>query len=208
MEAAQEISTDLLTTSIADGTIAIAVFTAVLAIATIALMVFTGKLWRATNRLVKGADDTARRQLRAYVTVDKAQIAGLGDGQVPVAHLIIKNAGQTPAYKLTGIGCIATGISWETLLPPSTQNGPLEMTHSSLGPGCIADQFHSAPRKLNPGDMDALLDGSTTIFVYGEIHYRDTFDVEHFIEYRFQVGGTVGIRGNQLAICQEGNHET
>ena len=192
---------------IAIGTIGIAVFTFFLAGVTGGLAVFTFKLWKSTNQLVIGAEKTAQKQLRAYVMIDKAQIVGLGDGQTPVAHLVIKNAGQTPAYHLTGIGGIAMGISWEAL-QPSTQNGPLQMTHASLGPNCITEQFYPAPRQLHCGENADLLNGSKTIFVYGEMHYRDTFDIDHFIEYRFQVGGSVGIRGNQLAICQEGNDET
>ena len=113
---------------------------------------------------------------------------------------------QTPAYKLTGTGGIAKGASWEAL--PPGQDGPLEMTQSGLGPGCISEQFHSAPRQLHPGEMNTLLDGSHAIFVSGEMNYIDTFDEPHLIKYRFQVGGSVGIRGQRLTICPEGNRET
>lgn len=180
--------------------------TGTLCFITLVLAGFTGWLWHATKSLVLGADDTAKRQLRAYVTIEKAMITGLDDGDVPTATLVIKNAGQTPAHKLEGMGGIAIGTSWEAI--PQAQEGPIIMTQSSLGPGCTSMQFHQAPRPLHSGEMTTLCDGSHIIFVYGEMRYIDTFDNPHIIKYRFQVGGSAGIRGNQLAICPEGNLET
>jgi hypothetical protein len=45
----------------------VALFTAALSIATFFL-------WRATRNLVKGADDTAQRQLRAYVGIESIEL--------------------------------------------------------------------------------------------------------------------------------------
>jgi hypothetical protein len=45
----------------------LAIFTAVLALATIGLFGATAALWYHTRKLVKGAEDTAERQLRAYI---------------------------------------------------------------------------------------------------------------------------------------------
>ena len=173
---------------------------------TFLLFVVTGLLWWSTRRLVKGAEDTAQRQLRAYVSIEHAQITGINNGETPTAQLTVKNSGQTPAYDLIGIGGIAMGVSWETLAPPDPQ--PFEVTQASLAPGAIVNQFNSAPRRLEPGEREALVNGSRTLWVYGEIRYRDTFNIERFIEYRFQIGGRVGIHDNFLAICQEGNRET
>ena len=44
--------------------------TAALAITTLALAAFTALLWKSTGNLVKGAEDTAKRQLRAYVWIE------------------------------------------------------------------------------------------------------------------------------------------
>jgi hypothetical protein len=51
----------------------IAIWTVVLGIATCILGVATVKPWRATDRLVKGAEETAQRQLRAYVSVTRVE---------------------------------------------------------------------------------------------------------------------------------------
>jgi hypothetical protein len=55
----------------------------------------TGLLWWTTRDLVRGAEDTAERQLRAYVLPEKALLVNIND---PTPHYIFhaKNYGQTP----------------------------------------------------------------------------------------------------------------
>src|SRR5215207_3972459 len=53
------------------------------------------RLWVATRSLVRGAEDTAARQLRAYVVVEPGAIFEI--------QPIIVNAGQTPAYEVVVI---------------------------------------------------------------------------------------------------------
>src|SRR5258706_6905725 len=86
---------------VAIGTLFIAAFTVILAFA-------TAFLWGATRQLVKGADDTAKRQLRAYVFVDSVNVANVVEGSgPPESRVIIKNFGQTPAYQVTCVDWIA-----------------------------------------------------------------------------------------------------
>lgn len=73
----------------------VAIFTAVLAFATYFL-------WRATVRLVRGAEKTAERQLRAYVLGNggSIRIFQANDGNRGLeAHYELKNFGQTPATR-------------------------------------------------------------------------------------------------------------
>jgi hypothetical protein len=79
-----------------------AISTAIIAIFTVVLGVFTIRLSSSTRIAAKAArdtvrkmDETAERQLRAYVMVGKAQ-AIWPDGTV-VIDINIKNFGQTPA---------------------------------------------------------------------------------------------------------------
>ena len=51
-----------------------------LALFTAALFVVTLFLWLATRNLVRGADDTSQRQLRAYVGVQKIELRCVGFG--------------------------------------------------------------------------------------------------------------------------------
>ena len=181
-------------------------FTAILAVATVVLAVGTGFLWNATRRLVRGAEQTAERQLRAYVSVESATITGLQTGFTPTARLRVKNFGQTPAYALTGNGGIALGIAFDKLPPPtSTQPGK---TVSGLPIGATTDQFHVLPAPLTQEMVDLLTNGALTLWVYGSMQYQDAFSRVRTTSYRFQAGGATGVHGDQLAICEDGNAET
>src|SRR5947209_1045178 len=50
----------------------------IIALFTIILGIATWLLWRATKKLVKGAEATAKRQLRAYVHVSEARCVDFG----------------------------------------------------------------------------------------------------------------------------------
>lgn len=102
------------------------------------------------------------------------------------------------------MGGIAMGGSFGTLPPPT---GSHRMSMATLSADTVTEQLHPAPQPLTPHVMAALLAGTMTLWVYGEIHYRDTFNVARFTRYRFEVGSTVGIRGNRMAISEEGNGE-
>src|SRR5271155_2169793 len=57
---------------------------------------------------LKTMQDTAERQLRAYVLIPSAHVKNIAEGNgPPVAHVQIKNFGQTPAYKVVNIGGFA-----------------------------------------------------------------------------------------------------
>jgi hypothetical protein len=77
----------------AASTVVLAVITTILAFGTVGL-------WCATRRLVKGGEETAKRQLRAYLCVeifpDDHPIVNF-DGPI-VVLLRIVNRGATPAY--------------------------------------------------------------------------------------------------------------
>src|SRR5580704_5605054 len=84
---------------------------AVSAAATVVLTVLTGVLafgsivlWLSTKRLVKGTEETAERELRAYVFVTGDRVYDLRAGQRARLVLKIKNSGQTPAYRVHPIG--------------------------------------------------------------------------------------------------------
>jgi hypothetical protein len=75
-------------------------FTGVVAVATIAL-------WWATRRLVTGAERTAERQLRAYMTVKNGKILHdrrTAEGWWLEWHPEIVKVGQTPAYNVRVCG--------------------------------------------------------------------------------------------------------
>src|SRR5262249_11412210 len=96
---------------VAVGTVFIAAFTIILGFATAAL-------YLATRDLVKGAELTAKQQLRAYVLADTARISNLANPtEVPEGHVILKNFGQTPAYDVLS----SYGIALSSYPPPPTE---------------------------------------------------------------------------------------
>ena len=121
----------------------------------------------------------------------------------PAVEVTIKNYGQTPAYALTHVGGIALGRSFDTLPPPTEPEG---ITVSSLPPGGESSSIQKGP-VFSSIVIDALRNGTTTFGVYGEIRYRDAFNIQRFTNYRFMTGGPVGLQGYRLAICEEWNEE-
>lgn len=188
---------------VARSTFALAIVTGFLAIFTLGLMIYTWRLWRITCQLVDGAKKTAERQLRAYISVS-AEIRNIDNGEAPSANLTIANYGQTPAYGLTQTSGIAWGESFDTLPIPT---GPKGMTNASLLPKEHNDARVVAPRPLDIAEIAAFRTGTLTLWVYGDLRYRDAFDIDRFKKFRYMVGGPVGVRNSSLGICEEGNEE-
>jgi hypothetical protein len=93
---------------------------------------------------LKTMQDTAERQLRAYVFVESAQVINVVDGSgSPEAHVVIKNYGQTPAYELVNV----SGFAMDQYPSPPTLSliindadfGIGSKTAMALGPGaCLS----------------------------------------------------------------------
>ena len=92
--------------------------TVALAVITFFLALFTAFLWWKTRELVKDAKDAANRQLRAYITFQKAQLFATQNGIMvdpprqifagcrPTCTTVFINSGQTPAYDVEMGGTI------------------------------------------------------------------------------------------------------
>src|SRR5262249_51673089 len=108
---------------VAVGTVFIALFTVILAFA-------TAFLYFATRDLVEGAEDTAKRQLRAYVFLDQMTIADpMG---TPKISIRIKNYGSTPAY---GVVFWSEGVLREyPLTSPLIRSRAEDSPVSDIGP--------------------------------------------------------------------------
>jgi hypothetical protein len=146
----------------------------------------------AINRQTATLIDTAIRQLRAYVCVDSAALKFPQPG-VPEPQIHFRNCGQTPAYECRG--WIATWFGEHPLngvLPPPPGN--LIKGAEVLAPG--RKTIFVAPTKPPlPAQFLALLGTPKfTLYVYGEVHYRDAFGKNRWTKYRLTYGGTQGVR--------------
>jgi hypothetical protein len=144
----------------------IAAFTALLFCA-------TWLLWRATKKLVQGAEDTSKRQLRAYVIAKAGDIQEIDNGFLLTATL--KNTGQTPAMNVR-VG----GESFPAEYPLTTERPhPKPGTDHGLTLGA-GEEFHCAYRITGEAAeiADALKQvqaGSFGFWIQGHVIYDDCF---------------------------------
>ncbi len=74
-------------------------FVLITAIATATAAWYTRKEWQASV-------DNARRQLRAYVFPDQANLVWQGNAKPTGAEIVLKNSGQTPAHRVSTVAMI------------------------------------------------------------------------------------------------------
>lgn len=177
--------------TIAVGTIFIAIFTVVLGL-------FTVSLAGATDKLVRGAERTERRQLRAYVGLDKLEFesAGLKDKNYMPADLTtpglvhkdfiavkVRNYGQTPAYGVT-IYAYLVATDFPARLPDEffSLNDVDIISMADIRPTLARFLLHQNQRELSKTpltDITVLKEAvakKKQVYVYGRIYYRDIYD--------------------------------
>jgi hypothetical protein len=145
---------------------------------------------------------TSRRQLRAYVFNDHANIVDFDN--VPVAQLLLKNAGQTPAHSVVAWNAVQLGpfpLNIELIEPRDA-----EVSRCNLGPGMT---FHLTTRlsRLPESVKAAIRDGREALYVYGRADYVDVFGRPRFLEWRLFYGGDSARRGDgNLGVYPAGNN--
>lgn len=165
--------------------------------------------WQAMclRQTVKTMKDTANRQLRAYVGVEKLSISPDKEkpGQNKIDTTII-NTGQTPAYDVK---------HWQRFkvipFPPSELTFPLEkpehLSKGMIGPGHKTYKHEKILADTNYY-QSGIMDGTMVMYVWGKIEYRDAFNVIQHTRYRFMRGGNIPIHGDAFAYCDDGNEAT
>lgn len=185
----------------------------ILAAFTILLAFFTLSLWAATNRLAEEAkeaseksrvlaEETAKRQLRAYLSVDAAELRDLAVDLKPEGQIRIKNSGATPAYDVT------------TLITLTAVKDPLELAEylkravpvgpSQIGPGGTLSPTSVIDMAMTQTLLNTLTTKSHTLYLHGRIDYTDIFRKPHWTTFRCaQDPDRIGTA--RLRICSEGN---
>jgi len=158
----------------------------------------------ATEDSVNIMRDTAARQLRAYIAIDRAWIEFPEPG-VPKVTVTIKNAGQTPAHNLRH-----WIHQWIERYPlsielPEPPDG-FVMSSSILGSGATHEMQILHPQQIiKPCCIHEIGTPEGTIYVYGAVTYQDVFGNEHFMKYRLMHGGSNQARPGYLSPCEAGN---
>ncbi len=143
----------------------VATFTLILAIA-------TGLLWWSTRKLVLGAEDTAMRQLRAYVHNTSYVALPILDNDRKITAwqfgIMWENVGQTPAVRLK-MGCSLQLGS----MPGPGINFVTPINETSLGPKYPYRSLAS-PSISQAQAMD-IAAGKLTAYLCGLAEYNDVF---------------------------------
>lgn len=199
---------------------------------------FTGTLWRSTSaletsaakqskdmqvslriagesadtakRTVETMEETAERQLRAYVAVTEAKIVNIKNPGMPDNQQIniqLKNFGQTPAYK--GSFWLEPCINDNDFALVKAVEKPQSARNSNVGiiaPG--GDTFTVITDfPLLSGDSQ-VYQGKKTFYVYGEFHYADAFAVNRVTYFRYMRKGKGWTHEGNMYVCPEGNDAT
>ena len=169
-----------------------------LVLATIGLGIF---YWRQLRNMkdsiavAKESASAAMLQARAVIDMELPKIilsrVDLGDTgaaslasrlQSPKIEVSVTNYGKTPAFLLGQ----AIEIEVCALLPPE----PVYTSAVDLPPATIIEYKNKYPlgmarpkSPLSPEDIEAILDGSTRLWVYGYVYYRDILGEAHMARF-------------------------
>ncbi|MER8708005.1 hypothetical protein NKH49_20950 [Mesorhizobium sp. M1088] len=146
---------------------------------TLLLSFATGALWWSTRKLVQGADRTAERQLRAYISVDNGPIAFRQAKRALFEfRLHITNNGLTPANNVRIISNVAITnsnipIGFDYSLTDLPMSSPFRSV-TSVAPR--QSMFHSRMVKRMPVSELRLISSGENIFhVWGQVIYDDIY---------------------------------
>jgi hypothetical protein len=153
---------------------------------TFLLFLATLALWGSTRKLVRGAGQTAEKQLRAYLLIDGGSIMPIttDKGRIFIkAEIQSKNFGQTPAYHFR---------SWQRIDIFDTKAIPVYeqgegIGASDVGPGAGRNVTLSRGPMSAP-DMAAIKHGSKTIRIWGRYDYIDVFGRHRKLEFFLKNG--------------------
>jgi hypothetical protein len=160
----------------------------------------------AAEQSVLTSRETMQRQLRAYILVSQIRMERLKHGMTPKCTVVLQNTGQTPAHD------VECGVHAEMA---DAKSPTLEATDFSIIDSrapLAADvpiKLEIYPPNLILDDYTILADGAKAIYVYGEVRYKDIFNMEHYTRYRFRSTQSNFIEEDgRMQTCFEGNEAT
>jgi hypothetical protein len=171
-------------------------------LATLSIASFTFTLWLATNKLWVASENTAKRQLRAYVFICDARritahIPALG------VSIEIKNTGQTPAYDVTlYTGAVFDADPFTSIRPALKKEG-----FYLIGPGEFVTHRMTLEPVLTANELILIQSGKVKVFVYGFCDYRDAFNTMQRTDFCVEYTDN-SVTDGALLISETGNSAT
>src|SRR3984893_3869189 len=157
---------------------------AIIAAFTIVIALSTVFLWVATRDLVRGAEKTAKQQLRAYLSVENATRLG-SHSLTPKFSLRFKNCGQTPAYNVIyWVDVKVHKFPFDSGLIPSKNKimGRLELP-PTMGFSCApinSDNIASIPTEHEREFSESKI----AFYIFGRLDFDDAFGEPRWLELR------------------------
>jgi hypothetical protein len=156
---------------------------------------------------VEGAEDTAKRQLRAYMCLGKSELSDAREN--PKATVEIVNAGQTPAYEVQGririrVGNVPLGI---VALVGNPLSPPLESKGLS-GPNRKTVFSGRMNNPVTEEQWEGIASEGMALYVVGYLEYRDVFHRKYHLGIKLAAGGPYNDIGDgRWTVCEDGNEE-
>lgn len=162
----------------------------VIAVFTVVLGIATWLLWRATDRLVEGADQTARRQLRAYISVTPKKVFNWKHEKYRVGvGFDIENHGQTIGFEIChsfSMAILDFPLADGFVFPETARQYD---QNNSLFPRAILPVRLWHDTALAPAETQDVESASKAFFTWGVMTYRDSFGKERSTNFCFSFGG-------------------
>lgn len=178
-----------------------------LVVFTFFLFFATVLLWWSTRRLVKAADNTAQKELRAYVGAKTAAVTFIV--QDFSIRTKIKNTGQTPAFHAhlwNELALVEHPIpkGFKFQAAPEKINGPRYVIFPGSG-------IFFTTQPDNPFTQQEIQDiaaGRKRIYHWGEIRYKDIFENHRHTWFRIYWRAEAGPSFGTWIFDEEGNDAT
>jgi hypothetical protein len=168
----------------------------------------------AADRTAAIMQDTAERQLRAYLGITTEAPTGRPPAEIRVsgvigANLFIRNFGQTPAHNVQQwVNIQIREFPLTSELPEPAEIDKLNRGISIIHPTEATTASCVTTWSITAEDRREISIGQKAIYIYGVVHYSDIFGkTERLTTYRLMSRTTVAVSVD-FQICDGGNSAT
>lgn len=153
---------------------------------TFTLKASTDRLWIAGEKARKLSENTAKQQLRAYLSIESA----ISEGEHPYtpefkAKIIFKNCGQTPAYE----GAIRMSIYAYPQHPIIQVSEKIRVIAFEMPPGnaiTTRPAIYSDKLLFSKEAIKGLDKGRVAIYIRGRAEFKDAFGEKRWFNFRLR----------------------
>ena len=158
----------------------------------------------AANTQVEIAQDTAKRQLRAYIKCNLSKKQEIGGVDQPIKiRLDVVNYGSTPAKNFEfqfAIGIYDMGWQWSGDLVTERARSASGIVHNGSDMIVEICSNFDLTRELST----AIANGQKTVFARGTFFYDDVFDEEHVTQVSLEIRD-IEVKAGRVRVAPTGN---